>query len=61
MSLVPAHYELINDIAKLVREISPHTILIINGDIKNLEQADEMYKKYDFDGVMIGRGVFGSP
>lgn len=61
MSKVPAHYELINDIQNIVKEISPHTILIINGDIKDIQQADDMYREYSFDGVMIGRGVFGTP
>lgn len=61
MSLVPAHFELINDIQNLVKDISPETILIINGDIKSLKQSNELYEKYNFDGVMIGRGVFGTP
>lgn len=61
MSLVPAHFELINEIQELVKKLSPETILIINGDIKNLKHADELYDKYNFDGVMIGRGVFGMP
>lgn len=61
MSLVPAHFELINEIQELVKKISPETILIINGDIKDLKHSDELYNKYNFDGVMIGRGVFGMP
>ena len=61
MSKVSAHYELINDIQNIVKDISPATILIINGDIKDIQQANDMYSKYNFDGVMIGRGVFGTP
>lgn len=61
MSLVPAHYEYIDRIHKLVKEISPATKLIINGDIKSIQHADELYKKYKFDGAMIGRAVFGTP
>lgn len=61
MSLVPAHFELINEMQTLVKKLSPETILIINGDIKDLKHADELYKEYNFDGVMIGRGVFGMP
>ncbi len=61
MSLVPAHFELINEIQELVRKLSPETILIINGDIKSLKQSNELYEKYNFDGAMIGRGVFGTP
>ncbi len=61
MSGVPAHYELIDEVYDLIKKISPGTNLIINGDIKSVEQASEMYKKYKFDGAMIGRGVFGAP
>ena len=61
MSGVPAHYELIDEVYDLVKKISPATNLIINGDIKSVEQASEMHKKYKFDGAMIGRGVFGAP
>jgi tRNA-dihydrouridine synthase B len=32
-----------------------------NGDIKTMEQAHEYTKKYDVDGVLIGRAVFGKP
>ncbi len=61
MSSVLAHYELIDDIYNLVKKISPATNFIINGDIKSVAQANEMHKKYKFDGAMIGRGVFGAP
>ena len=62
MSKVDAHYELIPEVIKLRNEISPETTLIINGDIKNREQALELHKKYpEVDGFMIGRGVFQNP
>ena len=61
MSKVPAHFELIDEIYDIVKKVSPATNLIINGDIKTVEQANEMYKKYKMDGAMIGRGVFGAP
>lgn len=37
------------------------TLIIGNGDIKNLKQAREMVDKYGVDGVMIGRGIFENP
>lgn len=61
MSKVPAHYELIPEILKLRDEIAPNTLITINGDIKNRQQGEELAKKYGFDGVMIGRGVFNNP
>ena len=62
MSKVAAHYELIPEIIKLRNEISPETKLIINGDIKNREDALKLYEKYpEVNGFMIGRGVFQNP
>ena len=62
MSKAPAHYELIPEIVKLRDEISPETILIINGDIDDLKSAKELSEKYPgVDGFMIGRGVFKNP
>ncbi|MDO4967355.1 MAG: tRNA-dihydrouridine synthase [Candidatus Saccharibacteria bacterium] len=62
MSKVDAHYELIPEIIKLRNEISPKTKLIINGDIKDLKHARELFEKYpEIDGFMIGRGVFNNP
>ena len=62
MSKVPAHYELIPEILKLRDEIAPETKLIINGDIKNLSHARELWVKHpEVNGMMIGRGVFENP
>ena len=61
MSKVPAHFELIPEIKKLRDEIAPHTLLTINGDIRDRAHGDELVAKYGVDGVMIGRGVFHNP
>ena len=62
MSKVPAHYELIPEISRLVKSISPETILIINGDIKDKKSAVILSKQYpQVNGFMIGRGVFENP
>jgi nifR3 family TIM-barrel protein len=61
MSSVPAHYELIDEISEFVKSLSPETIFIINGDIRNVEHSVELYNNYKIDGVMIGRGIFGAP
>ena len=62
MSKVPAHYELIPEIVKLRAEISPETVLIINGDIRDKAHALELHAEYpEVDGFMIGRGVFANP
>ncbi|MDI9325565.1 MAG: tRNA-dihydrouridine synthase [Alphaproteobacteria bacterium] len=61
LSLVPAHWDLMADIVALRNSIHPHTLLIGNGDITTKKQAKECMEKYQCDGVMVGRGVFGNP
>ncbi len=61
LSLVDAHWEYMPSIVQLAREISPDTVIIGNGDIKNLKDGEEKVKTAGADGGMIGRGVFGNP
>lgn len=62
MSKVAAHYELIDDIVKLRDEIAPHTLLTINGDVKNRTHGLELTTAHPgVNGVMIGRGIFHDP
>ncbi|HRN90547.1 MAG TPA: tRNA-dihydrouridine synthase, partial [Candidatus Saccharibacteria bacterium] len=61
MSKVNAHFELIGDIKKLRDEIAPHTLLTINGDIRDRQHGEELVEQYGIDGIMIGRGVFHNP
>ena len=61
MSLVPAHWELMQEIVKLRDEISPETLIIGNGDVLNIIDAEQKCKDSGCDGVMIGRGIFGNP
>lgn len=61
MSDVPAHWELMPEILKLRDQISPETLIIGNGDVELVEDAQKMAEKYGCDGVMIGRGIFGTP
>ena len=60
MSKVGAHYELVPDIIALKNQISPETVLIINGDIEKPSDAQK-YIDMGVDGIMIGRGVFHNP
>ena len=62
MSKVPAHFDLIPEISKIRDEISPRTLLTINGDILDKSAGILLAKKYpEIDGVMIGRGIFNNP
>jgi nifR3 family TIM-barrel protein len=61
MSKGNADWSEIGKIVKTRNVIAPKTIIIGNGDIKNYEEVELMYKKYGVDGVMIGRGIFANP
>jgi tRNA-dihydrouridine synthase len=61
MSKVDAHFELIPEIKKLRDEIAPHTLLTINGDVRDRQHGEEIVAEYGVDGIMIGRGVFHNP
>lgn len=66
MSLVPAHWELAPEIVSWIRENfgTPENcgpIIILNGDVKSVEEAYEKWAMSGCDGIMIGRGIFGNP
>ncbi|HWU24721.1 MAG TPA: tRNA-dihydrouridine synthase [Candidatus Paceibacterota bacterium] len=61
MSKVPAHWDLMPRIVALRDELSPETLIIGNGDVKDLEDARAKAAASGCDGVMLGRGIFGTP
>jgi len=61
MSRTINNWEAINDIRKLRDKISPNTVFVGNGDINSYSEGVKLAKKYNLDGVMIGRGVFKDP
>lgn len=67
MSDVPAHWELMPEIVGLRDEIQKdipnheRTLIIGNGDVESVEDGAQKARKYGCDGVMIGRGIFGTP
>ena len=58
MSKVPAHWHLASQLRELGGKASK---LIANGDIEDLADAREKAEKYNLDGVMLGRAIFGNP
>jgi len=61
MSDVPAHWDIIGEIVKMRNKLKSKTLIIGNGDVFGLVDAQEKYEKYGVDGVMVGRGLFGTP
>ena len=61
MSAPPAHWELAKEIIKLRDFYAPPTLILGNGDVKSLAQANILIRKTGLDGIMIGRGIIGDP
>ena len=61
MSDVDAHWELAHEIMELRNRYAPQTLVLGNGDIKNLAEARERTRQSGMDGMMLGRGIFGNP
>jgi nifR3 family TIM-barrel protein len=64
MSDVPAHWEEIKkavEIRDALDSSKNKTLIIGNGDVKNLAEAEQKVAETGCDGVMIGRGIFGNP
>ena len=65
MSLVPARWDIIAEAVKIRNEFfgdkKDKTLILGNGDIRNIADAEEKAKTFGVDGVMIGRAVFGNP
>lgn len=61
LSKVPANWDYLKRVVKLRNEINPNTIIIGNGDVKDIEDGLSKAKESGVDGVMIGRAVLGNP
>ena len=64
MSKVSANWDTIGEAVRIARnyDSSPSRTLILgNGDVRDIRDAKEKVKKYGVDGVMLGRAIFGNP
>ncbi len=61
MSDVSAHWDIIGEIVKMRNKLKSKTLILGNGDVCSLADAQEKYEKYGVDGVMVGRAIFGTP
>ena len=61
MSSVPAHWDEIAKAVSLRNQSKSKTVIIGNGDVKNIQEAGRRAQETGVDGVMIGRGVFENP
>ncbi len=61
LSLVPADWEYIKRAVEIRDEMKNQTLILGNGDVRDLADAKQKAKETSCDGVMIGRGIFGNP
>lgn len=61
MSKVPARWEHIKEAVEIRNRLGSKTLIIGNGDVMNLEEAEAKVKETGCDGVMLGRAIFGNP
>jgi len=56
-----ADWEKISLCVKLRDKINRGTLIFGNGDVKSIKQVQKYYKKFNVDGVMIGRAAITNP
>lgn len=59
LSLVPARWELVARAVEIAR--GSNTLIIGNGDVRDIVDAEEKVRATGADGVMFGRAIFGTP
>jgi nifR3 family TIM-barrel protein len=61
MSAVDAHWDRVKRAVEIRNELGSKTLIVGNGDVKTVEEAHQKAKETGAEGVMIGRGIFGTP
>lgn len=61
LSKVPAHWDVAAELVRLRDEISPHTLVVGNGDVESRTQGEALAQASGLDGIMVGRGIFKDP
>lgn len=61
MSLVPARWEHLDEVVAIRNSMRKDTLILGNGDIKNVKEGKEKALEHGADGAMLGRAIFGNP
>jgi len=61
MSLVPARWERVKRAVEIRDSLGSKTLIVGNGDVKDLADARQKAKETGCDGVMLGRAIYGNP
>lgn len=61
MSKVPARWERVKRAVEIRNELGSKSLILGNGDVKDMNDARAKIAETGADGVMIGRAIFGNP
>ncbi len=61
MSKVPARWERVARAVEIRNEMNSKTLIIGNGDVKDMDDARLKVAESGADGAMLGRAIFGNP
>ncbi len=61
MSKVPAHWDRVKRAVEIRNEIAPETLIVGNGDVLTLSEAQKKADETSADGIMLGKAIFGNP
>lgn len=61
MSKVPARWEHIKECVEIRDRMGVDTLIVGNGDVKDIKDAKQKVEETGCDGVMLGRAIFGNP
>ncbi len=61
MSLVPARWEHISEAVEIRDRMKVETLILGNGDVRDVGDARAKARASGADGIMLGRAIFGNP
>ncbi|KKU49916.1 MAG: tRNA-dihydrouridine synthase [Parcubacteria group bacterium GW2011_GWB1_49_7] len=61
MSKVPARWEFVKRAVEIRNQNQCPTLILGNGDVKDIDDAKKKVEETGCDGVMLGRAIFGNP
>lgn len=61
MSTVKAHFELGNEVVSFCQDANREVKLLHNGDIDSVDAGRALAASQGWDGIMLGRAIFGNP
>jgi tRNA-dihydrouridine synthase len=61
MSKVPAHWDIIGEVASMGASLAPDTLIVGNGDVESYDEGCKLAEQYSLGGIMVGRGIFHNP